>query len=279
MPKILFLIGDVANAVNDNHQRLPAEFGRLGWQVVCADHDDLHLHNSRPVCAHEPLDQFDLIWLLGFGRQVNFLDRMQILHLADQARFVNPVDAYMYLHGKYALSDLMVETHAHHDPQVLIDIVNGGGKWVIKPSGGSFGRDVHIVSATDTQIIRRVTAANGYCLLQRYLPQIEQGEKRVLIGAGNLVGHYLRTPQAGGVANLHAGGIATTCELTDDEVDLATTVASRLTAQGVRFAAVDLVYPYLMETNVVNPGGLATISDLTGRNPTAGMIAAIIDSI
>ena len=278
MSQILFLIGDVRHAVNDNHQRLPQCFRQAGWTVTVLDHTSVHLRASQPMAASHRLSDFNLIWSLGFGVQATFLDRMQILKQVDQTKLVNSVDSYMYLHGKYAFSDLMPETHAHHDAQALIEIIETGGTWVIKPSAGSYGRDVHKLTNTEEgrQIVRQVTGANGYCLLQRYLPAIQNGEKRVLLGNGKHIGHYLRKPGDGFLANLNTGGTAELCDLSDAEERLAADIGLRLHDQGVRFAAVDLVYPYLLEINVVNPGGLGTIEGLTGCDPTPGLVEALV---
>ena len=61
------------------------------------------------------------------------------------------------------------------------------------------------------------------------------------------------------------------------ELALAQTVANELLAQGVGFAAIELVHPYLMEVNIANPGGLGTLASLTGVDPTAEVVAALMD--
>ncbi|MCH8141463.1 MAG: hypothetical protein IH908_07695 [Proteobacteria bacterium] len=54
------------------------------------------------------------------------------------------------------------------------------------------------------------------------------------------------------------------------------TIAEDLLTQGVGFAAVDIAYPYLMEVNVANPGGLKTLETLTGNDLSSSVAQAIV---
>ena len=129
-------------ARNDNHSRFKAAFERASWQVTLADHEDLEIQRNRlRVCGRDPR-QFDLIWPLGFGRQTTFFDRMQLLKSLSGARFVTTPDVLMYLHGKHRWLQAMPETHTSTRPEALFEVLSSGGDWIIKPTAGSFGRDV-----------------------------------------------------------------------------------------------------------------------------------------
>lgn len=279
MPEILFLLGDIALARNDNHERLPRAFRTSGWEVTDIGHDSVALRAGRIYLGPHTEERFDLIWPMGFGRQQTFFDRMQLLRQLTQTRFVTEVDALLYLHGKYHWLEHMPETHADNDVATLLAVIAGGGTWVAKPTAGSYGRDVHLLAPGQDHraVLERLTGGDlrQYCLLQRYVPEIERGEKRSLVAGGRIIGSYLRMPD-GGLANLASGGTAQATSLSAAEESLVSEVARDLTGRGVGFAAVDVAYPYLMEVNVANPGGLATLESLTGADFSRAVVDAIV---
>ncbi|MDH3641378.1 MAG: hypothetical protein OES38_04740 [Gammaproteobacteria bacterium] len=280
MSEIAFLLGDVAEARNDNHLRLPAGFRAAGWRVTELPHDCVNINNGSPRLGPWDPDQFDLIWPLGFGRQLSFFDRMQLLQLLDQSRFVNTPDALVYLHGKYRWLDSMPETHAGNDVQALAAVIAGGGDWVLKPPAGSYGRDVRLIREGDDPGPALAALAGGeqalYCIVQRYLPEITRGETRTLIAGADIVGSYLRIPADGLLANLSSDGEPAATALDATTLRLVQTVAEDLQTLGVGFAAVDTAGGYLMEVNIANPGGLGTLESVYGKDPTAAAVAAII---
>lgn len=256
---------------------LPALRDRAVPHTLAAT-DSLRLQRGH-VQAADAAGQFvevaahPLVWVLGFGNRGNFLDKLQLLKLAaERVAFVNSTDAFVYLHAKYHLAGYggalqHPQTHASHDAAWLHEQLNDGATWIAKPPASSFGRGVFKLRRDDENalaILAQLTdhGRGTYCLLQRYLPQVEDGEKRVLIAAGGIVGAYLRRPNATGITNLAAGGRAEACALTDLERAACAELAGALSRRGVNYAGIDLVYPWLIEINVANPGGLATLVEL-----------------
>lgn len=277
MPDIVFLLGDTASARNDNHLRLPDAFERAGWMVASRSQEDVHLEPAGVRVGVDDPTRFDLIWLLGMGRIHSFIDRMQLLRMLPQGRFVTGVDALVYRHAKYAWWRHMPETHASNDPSYLKAKLDQGGDWVAKPAAGSYGRDVIRISADadGNATIDRLVGDGNYVLLQRFVPGIEQGEKRSLVAGGRIIGTYLRLPGADFRANLAGGGSAARTALTPPERTLVEGLARELAANDIGFAAVDTVFPFLMEVNLANPGGLATLESLYGEDPTDEVVSAI----
>lgn len=277
--QIAFLLGDLALARHDNHRRLPAAFRGAGWQVDLLPQETVRLEPAGVRFGSVRPDRYRLIWLLGMGRFHTFFDRMQLLRLLPQERFVTPVDALVYRHAKYAWWRYMPETYASGDLAFLTAKLAGGGDWVAKPAAGSYGRDVVRVRDDDAgrAVLERLTGhgRGDYCLLQRFVPGIVDGEKRTLVAGGRIIGSYLRRPADDLRANLAAGAAAFPTELTGPEQALVGTIAAELAADGVGFAAVDTVFPHLMEVNLANPGGLATLAALYGDDPAARVVAAI----
>jgi glutathione synthase len=286
MPSICLLSTATADAANDNPERLATAFTAAGWQVARRDQDAIR--SGSGVLSIGPdqrrLDEFDLIWLLGLGNRQSFLDRMQLLANVPPGRMVNTSNALLELHAKHALpltelADLHPETYASCDPQWLRSIVEGGGTWILKPTAGSFGRQVERVDASDpglNTLLAELTGpdASRYCIVQRYVAEIESGETRVLVANCKVVGCYRRLPGPDHRANLSADARAVCHTLTASEQQIAQRVAEFLRDRGVRFAAIDIAGPYVIEYNIANPGGMETVERLTGANPASEVVAA-----
>ena len=282
MPRILFLVNASVPAANDNHLRLPRAFTALGWEALCADHDEVRWDGTLVRVGTEDAGGFDLIWLLGFGRRESYYDRMQLLRQLDQRRFVNPVDAYTYLHGKLPaagyLAGHLPESYAAASAAYLLQRLDDRTPWVLKPSGASFGRDVALIrnDAKGAEAVRNLIRRDGFAVLQRYVPAIERGEVRCLLAGGEIAGCYKRLPAAADIrTNLAAGGKAEPHALTEPERKLADAITRQLADSRVGFAAADLAWPYLIEINIANPGGLATLELLTATDPAPRVAAAI----
>jgi glutathione synthase len=283
MPSILFLVADAGRAHNDNHERLPAAFRAADWTVLVQPHDAVALRAGAVMVADRPVAGFDRIWVLGLGRAATFFDRMQLLRRVAQDRFVTRIDALMYLHAKYAWSEYMPETHASNDPEALAAIAAAGGDWVAKPTAGSFGRGVVRIVPGPAGLARLKALTQGehhhYCLLQRFVAEIAAGEKRTLIAGGHLIGSYLRLPGQDFRTNLSLQGTPVTTVLNREERVLVDRVHAELIENGIGFAAIDIAYPYLMEVNLANPGGLATLAELYGSDTAAAVVTALQPSV
>ena len=280
MPEILFLLGEADLARNDNHVRLPKAFAQAGWAVTALPHDCLGVTAGRiQLNGHEP-DRFDRIWPLGLGPRESFFDRMQMLAALDQRRLVVGADAFTYLHGKYRWLDLMPQTHAGNDAGALARVIASGGDWVIKPPAGSYGHMVQVIREGEDPMPALLALTGGearrYCLVQRFVPEIVHGEKRTLVAGGEVCGTYLRTPTNDHRANLTTGGRASAATMTEDESRLVEHLTAELLDLGASFAAIDTVAGRLMEVNVANPGGLATLESVYGRDPTPRAVAALM---
>ena len=271
MPRILFLLGDTAVARNDNHERLPKGFRTCGWEVTERPHDSVQICAGSLAFGDIPAEQFDLIWPMGFGQASSFFDRMQLLSLLESARLVTGPEALTFLHGKYRWLEDMPETHAAASVEVLAAVIGQGGDWVVKPPAGSYGRGVVLIRNGEDprphlqQLVfpNRCTQPQ-YCIAQRFIPEIVHGETRTLVASGNIIGSYLRLPTDALHANLSAHASATSTRLSASQELLVLRLAGELLTLGAQFAAIDIVGDRLLEVNIANPGGLATLQDLYG---------------
>jgi glutathione synthase len=119
------------------------------------------------------------------------------------------------------------------------------------------------------QIISTVTK-NGYAVAQEYLPETDQGEKRLLllnaepIRAGKRAAIYLRRPaMVGGVAR-EGGPSRAKCDFGAVEARICDILRPKLLADGLHFVGVDIVGDRLLELNVFTPGGIHSIHELYG---------------
>ncbi len=250
-----------------------------------------HMSFDEMPFADGSLASFDILWILSFGTRNTFSDRMQLLKLLPPSvRIVNSLDSLLFMHSKIShlhLDGLMQcpETHISSDAEALWTIVDkSNAEWVIKPVAESLGRSVFKLVRGDTNIkplLQAMTGEDGsrYCLLQRYLPEVTKGEKRVLVAGGEVIGQYFRKPTAGDHrGNLHQGGQPTLCDLTAEERAGCQRVAGYLLEQGVYFAGLDISWPWLIEWNVVNPGGIATIEKLGGENLAKTVVQKVLNA-
>ncbi len=114
--------------------------------------------------------------------------------------------------------------------------------------------------------------ANAPVVIQAYLTEAEQGEKRVLWVDGHVPGAYLRLRAEGEFRhNLKCGGTAVPTEVTSAELVAVARVTPALLEAGIRFAGLDMIGSSITEVNALNPGG-AYHTDRLGGSDVAGQI-------
>ena len=109
-------------------------------------------------------------------------------------------------------------------------------------------------------------------MAQRYIPEIRDGDKRVLVIGGKPVPHCLaRIPKPGeSRGNLAAGGTGVAKALSARDLEIATTLGPELARRGLLLVGLDVIGDYLTEVNVTSPTCFQEITDQTGFN-VAGM--------
>ena len=271
-----------------NWSCLPKAMEELGMFADSASHESLRIEYGELVCTNHTgtdylLEEFELIWLLGLGERSTFLDRMQLLKNFNSDRFVNSIDSYVYRHAKgglfhTSLIEFQPETIVSDNPDVILSHMVPGKKWIIKPNAGSFGDKVFGISPEDenARSIIETVCRDGYALLQKRVDT--KDEKRVLVSAGKVIGCYGK--QGNELRkNIATGTTAVKATLTDFERLMANKVASKLLELEIRFAALDIAYPYLLDVNIVNPGFLGTYQTLTGINLATKVCESVLEDM
>lgn len=250
-----------------------------GWRVELLDHEELRADNAGVYLGDFSSDHFDLIWLLGFGPRQSFFDRLQILHLLNQNKLMNEAKTYAWAHGKSAWLEFAPPSLVSQSPDRLAAFMQTtNGDWILKPAGGSFGENVQRIDSAE-QIKAVMASRSGYWVLQQFIPQISQGETRTLICRDQIIGSYLRVPGDQLRANLAQSGQAYETQLDERTRTLVAKVHQRLINSGVGYAAIDTVGGYVMEVNVANPGGVATLAEVYGSTFEASANERLLASI
>ena len=152
---------------------------------------------------------------------------------------------------------------------------------VVKPLDGMGGASVFRVIPGDVNasVIYETLTHRGtrYAMAQRYLPDIEDGDKRILMIDGTPVPHCLaRIPAEGELrGNLAAGGHGETRALTERDRWIAAQVGPELKARGLLFVGLDVIGDHLTEINVTSPTCLREISRDSGMDIAGQVIAAV----
>ena len=140
-------------------------------------------------------------------------------------------------------------------------------KIVIKPTHGYGGKNIFFVTknVSKNKILNYVKK-NQHVMVQKFLPKIKYGDKRIFIIDGVVKGAIRRIPKHGSiVSNLGQGGKAVETNISKKEMSIAKIVASSLKKDKILFAGIDLISNYLTgDINVTSPTGLKNFKDLTG---------------
>ena len=165
----------------------------------------------------------------------------------------------------------------------LQDFIDANGDVVLKPLDAMGGHSVFRVTDRDPNrnvIIEMLTADGATSIMaQRYIPEIRDGDKRILLIAGRPVPHCLaRIPKAGETrGNLAAGGTGVARPLSERDLEIATALGSRLAARGLLLVGLDVIGNWLTEINVTSPTCFQEITQQTGFN-VAGMFLDALES-
>jgi glutathione synthase len=154
---------------------------------------------------------------------------------------------------------------------------------VLKPLDGMGGQSVFRVAATDPNrnvIIETLTRDGKKSVMaQRYIPEIREGDKRILLIAGKAVPHCLaRIPKPGETrGNLAAGGIGVAKPLSRRDLEIANALGPELARQGLLLVGLDVIGDWLTEINVTSPTCFREITEQTGFE-VAGMFLDALEA-
>jgi glutathione synthase len=144
-----------------------------------------------------------------------------------------------------------------------------GGEMIVKPLDGAGGAGVFHLHAADRNLnaILEGSTHEGSRLVmgQRYLPAARDGDKRVIVLAGEPIGGVLRIPRDDEHrGNIHVGGRVAKAPIDDRDRAICRRLAPRLAADGLYFVGLDVIGGYVTEINVTSPTGIQEINRFDG---------------
>ncbi len=159
---------------------------------------------------------------------------------------------------------LMPPTLITSDQRQIMDFRQEYRDIIVKPLFGNGGAGVFHITPGDenlnsllemfTQLYREPV------MVQRYLPEVRQGDKRIILVDGVAVGAVNRVPAKGEArSNLHVGGEARKVELTARDREICDAIGPTLSERGLVFVGIDVIGDYLTEINVTSPTGIQQI--------------------
>ncbi len=178
------------------------------------------------------------------------------------------------LHFPQHMPRTLVTTDAARIFAFLREIDNHG---VIKPLDGAGGLGVMLLREGDSNarsIVDVIThEGRRLAMVQEFLPAVREGDKRVLLLDGELLGAINRVAPPGDIrSNIHVGGVVEPTELTERERAIVTDIAPRLRADGLAFVGLDMIGERLTEVNVTSPTGIQELSRHLGRDVSVDVI-------
>lgn len=278
-----------------------------GWTLWYMEPGDLALHGSEVRARMQPLtvrDDAQDWFTLGEARDapltaldtilmrkdppfdMGYVHTTWLLEIAERAGVlvVNRPAALRGANEKISVSwfpGCGAPTLVTQKPAQLRAFLAEHGDIIIKPLEAMGGASVFRVTEgnPNVNVIIEVMTGQGRIptMAQRYLPEIQDGDKRILLIDGEPVPHALaRIPAPGETrANLATGGHGVGRALTDRDREICAAVGPSLRELGLIFVGLDVIGDWLTEINVTSPTGIRELDAWFGINISAGLMDAI----
>ena len=252
--------------------RLRAHARPVSVQRVLGDHFEadeprtLDLASDVDVVLMRQDPPFDL----GYITATHLLERIQpeTLVVNDPAAVRNAPEKVWVLD----FARFMPPTVLTRSPEVAREFLKKHGELVIKPLHGNAGKAVVKVGSDGANLSALVEMFNAAYrephVLQAFLPEVEQGDKRIVLVEGEVAGAINRRPGSGEIrSNLAAGGTAEASALTDTEREICAALGTELKRRGLLFVGIDVIGGrWLTEINVTSPTGIVAIDKFNGSD-------------
>ena len=195
-----------------------------------------------------------------------FLDRLKTVKIINNPTSIRNISEKLY---SYEFIKFMPPTIFTSRISDIVSFVKQNKLSIIKPINGHGGNNIKLLKGKiNKPILAKYLKIHGYVMCQKFLPGIINGDKRVLIINGKVVGSFSRVPKKGSfLSNLSKGGTVITSKLTIKEKKISNLIAKKLKKDGIYFAGIDFISEKLNgDINVTSPTGLKNYFDLTGIN-------------
>lgn len=233
------------------------------------------------------LASFDVVWLrqdppfdMFYITTTHLLDRLAPTTLVVN----NPFWVRNYPEKLLVLDfpDLTPPTTIARDLQTIRAFKEKHGDVILKPLYGNGGAGVFRLTPEDRNLSSLHEMFTGFSreplIVQKFLPAVSKGDKRVILVDGTPVGAINRVPQAGETrSNMHVGGRPEKVALTPRDLEICARIGPLLREKGQIFVGIDVIGDYLTEINVTSPTGIQELERFDGTN-TAEIIWQAIEA-
>jgi glutathione synthase len=225
---------------------------------------------------HVDLASFDVIWLrqdppfdMHYITSTHLLDRLKddVLVVNDPFWVRNYPEKLLVLD----FPQLTPPTTIARDLETIKSFKAKHGDVILKPLYGNGGAGVFRLDANDRNLTSLHELFTGFSreplIVQKFLPDVSNGDKRVILVDGEPVGAINRVPAAGETrSNMHVGGRPEKIGLTDRDLEICAAIGPLLREKGQVFVGIDVIGDYLTEINVTSPTGIQELERFDGVN-------------
>ena len=195
-----------------------------------------------------------------------FLDRLKTVKIINNPASIRNISEKLYSHEFKKFLPPTIFTSRISD---IISFVKKNKLSIIKPINGHGGNNIKLLNGiVNKTILAKYIKTHGYIMCQKFLSGIINGDKRVLIINGKVVGSFSRVPKKGSfLSNMSKGAKAINTNLTTLEIKISKLIAKDLKKEKIFFAGIDFIDQKLNgDINVTSPTGLKTFYDLSRIN-------------
>ncbi len=222
------------------------------------------------------LAEFDVVWLrqdppfdMHYITSTHLLDRLK-----GQALVVNDPFWVRNYPEKLLVLDfptLTPPTTVARDLQTIKAFKETHGDVILKPLYGNGGAGVFRLDANDRNLTSLHELFTGFSreplIVQKFLPDVSNGDKRVILVDGEPVGAINRVPAKGETrSNMHVGGRPEKIDLSERDLEICAAIGPLLKEKGQIFVGIDVIGDYLTEINVTSPTGIQELERFDGVN-------------
>ena len=219
---------------------------------------------------------FDIIWL----RQdppfdMSYITTTHLLDLLEEHTIVvnNPFWVRNYPEKLLVLNfpDLIPPTMVARNLEMFKVFREKHGDTIIKPLYGNGGAGIFKIQKDDpnlSSLIELFESTSGEpIIMQKYVPEVKSGDKRVILVNGDPIGAINRVPQAGEVrSNMHVGGKAEKIGLTDRDFEICNKIGVLMKEKGQVLVGLDIIGDFLTEINLTSPTGIQELERFNKLN-------------
>ncbi|QOL81231.1 glutathione synthase [Pseudooceanicola spongiae] len=222
------------------------------------------------------LSDFDVVWLrqdppfdMFYITTTHLLDRIhpKTLVVNDPFWVRNFPEKLLVLN----FPDLTPPTTIARDLAAIRAFKDKHGDVILKPLYGNGGAGVFRLVEDDRNLSSLHELFTGFSreplIVQKYLPAVSKGDKRVILVDGEPVGAINRVPAEGETrSNMHVGGRPEKVALTERDLEICARIGPVLKEKGQVFVGIDVIGDYLTEINVTSPTGIQELERFDGVN-------------